>query len=135
MVSRKAETPSAYVEGGYDKGGHAYGSSSGSAVGVSAGFGAVALGTDSSGALVGTPCNLALNVGVPCQPSCVVCDQASSRDDSRLGHRAYQVGGCDARADQAAIRRTLLALSPSLRLTQRSCSMSSRGAMASESYT
>ncbi|KAK4688916.1 amidase, partial [Tremellales sp. Uapishka_1] len=46
------QTSSAYVEGGFKNGGDPLGSSSGSAVGLSAGFGAAALGTDSSGSVV-----------------------------------------------------------------------------------
>lgn len=43
---------SAYVEGGFDAGGDPLGSSSGSAVGVSAGFGAISVGTDTTGSVV-----------------------------------------------------------------------------------
>jgi amidase len=41
------QTCSAYVKGGYEAGGDPYGSSAGSAIGVSAGFGAAAIGTGS----------------------------------------------------------------------------------------
>lgn len=45
------QTSSAYVEGGCEAGGNPLGSSSGSAVGVSAGFAAAALGTDTTGSV------------------------------------------------------------------------------------
>ncbi len=46
------QTQSAYVEGGYANGGNPRGSSSGSGVGVSAGFAAASLGTDTMGSVV-----------------------------------------------------------------------------------
>ena len=46
------QTSSAYVFGGFEKGGDPLGSSSGSAVGLSAGWGAFALGTDTTGSVV-----------------------------------------------------------------------------------
>jgi amidase len=46
------QTSSAYVFGGFKAGGNPLGSSSGSAVGLSAGWGLVALGTDTTGSTV-----------------------------------------------------------------------------------
>jgi len=46
------QTSSAYVFGGFEKGGDPLGSSSGSAVGLSAGWGVFALGTDTTGSTV-----------------------------------------------------------------------------------
>lgn len=46
------QTSSAYVEGGFEAGGDPLGSSSGSAVGVSAGFAAASLGGDTTGSIV-----------------------------------------------------------------------------------
>ena len=46
------QTSSAYVFGGFEKGGNPMGSSSGSAVGLSAGWCGFALGTDTTGSVV-----------------------------------------------------------------------------------
>ncbi|KAI9635123.1 amidase signature domain-containing protein [Dioszegia hungarica] len=54
------QTSSAYVEGGFAAGGDPLGSSSGSAVGVSAGFGAAALGTDTGGSVISPASRAAL---------------------------------------------------------------------------
>lgn len=46
------QTSSAYVFGGFEQGGNPMGSSSGSAVGLSAGWGTFAIGTDTTGSNV-----------------------------------------------------------------------------------
>nr|XP_019049186.1 hypothetical protein I302_02967 [Kwoniella bestiolae CBS 10118]OCF28116.1 hypothetical protein I302_02967 [Kwoniella bestiolae CBS 10118] len=51
---------SAYVEGGFDNGGNPFGSSSGSAVGLSVGWGVVAVGTDTLGSVNGPASRAAL---------------------------------------------------------------------------
>ncbi|KAK6905673.1 hypothetical protein I203_106503 [Kwoniella mangroviensis CBS 8507] len=51
---------SAYVEGGFDQGGDPMGSSSGSAVGLSVGWGAAAVGTDTLGSVLGPASRAAL---------------------------------------------------------------------------
>ncbi|KAI9634302.1 amidase signature domain-containing protein [Dioszegia hungarica] len=54
------QTSSAYVQGGYANGGDPIGSSSGSAVGISAGFGAIGLGTETFGSIVNAASRAAL---------------------------------------------------------------------------
>lgn len=46
------QASSAYVKGGYEGGGDPYGSSAGSAIGVSAGFGAAAIGSEVVGSIL-----------------------------------------------------------------------------------
>jgi amidase len=46
------QTSSAYIEGGFEAGGNPLGSSSGTAVGISAGFAAAGLGSDTTGSVV-----------------------------------------------------------------------------------
>lgn len=70
------QTSSAYVQGGYANGGDPIGSSSGSAVGISAGFGAIGLGTETFGSIVSPPPKIELTTGQRRQPSCALLRQA-----------------------------------------------------------
>lgn len=86
---------SAYLHGGMEAGGNPLGSSSGSAVGLSAGFGAAALGSDTSGSVVSAD-EIAVRINSTidwtCAKSCLVWYQTHQGACEQQWSYACRVG-------------------------------------------